>query len=313
MHFYGPPNSTKSSTGKVVLAVDGHETDDDYIISMSQVDTLARLGDTISKTTFPILSDEMELIDNRTGKENTTLTSAIKSAIDKPIARKVLSQSREKEKIPALSALIMTSNQPPPFQNAALMKRLAIRHHSIHETHLKGRKDAQKFDNEIVPNLHKLHVIGRLRNRIIADNEAIILDKKLTSFQKARLILEATYKTDNNRQIPQWFDKELKQVFLEESLSDAKDAVIVAFETMIINKMKNLKGSLAFDTYKNAYDRLGFLVDNKLLPFCKEMRSPSDHKATGNYGFYSGVIRELQAEGVTTEQLPNLSTFASLF
>ena len=242
LFFYGPPNSTKSSSGKIILAFDGHEEDDDYIVSMAQVDTLARMGDTISRTTFPTLADEMELIDKQTNRENTTLTSAIKSAVDKPIFRKVLNQSREREKIPALSGLIMTSNPPPPFQNTALIKRLAIRHHSIHETHVKGRKDAVKFDNEVLPNLHKLHVLGQFRNRFVVDNKAIILDKKLTPFQKARKILEAIYKADNNRPIPEWFDKELKQTFLQQSLTDAKDALIVAFETMIINKIKNLKG-----------------------------------------------------------------------
>ena len=126
----------------------------------------------------------------------------------------------------------------------ALIKRLAIRHHSIHETHVKGRKDAVKFDNEVLPNLHKLHVLGQFRNRFVVDNKAIILDKKLTPFQKARKILEAIYKADNNRPIPEWFDKELKQTFLQQSLTDAKDALIVAFETMIINKIKNLKGAL---------------------------------------------------------------------
>ena len=58
LFFYGPPNSTKSSSGKIILAFDGHEEDDDYIVSMAQVDTLARMGDTISRTTFPTLADE---------------------------------------------------------------------------------------------------------------------------------------------------------------------------------------------------------------------------------------------------------------
>lgn len=66
LFFYGPPNSTKSSTGEVILAFDGHEKDDDYIVSMAQVDTLARMGDTISRTTFPVLADEMELIGKQT-------------------------------------------------------------------------------------------------------------------------------------------------------------------------------------------------------------------------------------------------------
>ena len=90
MHNYGSPNASKTSSAKLALALDGHETDDDYIVSMKHVDTLPRMGDTISRTTFPIIADEMELVDKRTGKVNSVITAAIKTAVDQPIFRKVL-------------------------------------------------------------------------------------------------------------------------------------------------------------------------------------------------------------------------------
>jgi hypothetical protein len=35
--FYGSPNSTKISSSKVVLALDGHENDQDYNVNMQHV------------------------------------------------------------------------------------------------------------------------------------------------------------------------------------------------------------------------------------------------------------------------------------
>ena len=44
MHNYGSPNASKTSSAKLALALDGHETDDDYIVSMKHVDTLPKNG-----------------------------------------------------------------------------------------------------------------------------------------------------------------------------------------------------------------------------------------------------------------------------
>ena len=190
---YGGPNAGKTGSGRTILAFDGHENDQEFNVNMQHVDTLVRLGETISKTTFPKLVDEMELIDKQTGRELTNLTGAIKSAIDQPVARKVLDRNRNEDLIPALSALIMTSNPPPPLHNSALMKRLVIRYFPTTETHLKNSQESIDYDKKITSNLYKLHVIGRFRNWYIMNHQDTILDVKLTPSQKARKILEAMY------------------------------------------------------------------------------------------------------------------------
>ena len=182
---YGGPNAGKTGSGRTILAFDGHENDQEFNVNMQHVDTLARLGETISKTTFPKLVDEMELIDKQTGRELTNLTGAIKSAIDQPVARKVLDRNRNEDLIPALSALIMTSNPPPPLHNSALMKRLVIRYFPTTETHLKNSQESIDYDKKITSNLYKLHVIGRFRNWYIMNHQDTILDVKLNTIPKS--------------------------------------------------------------------------------------------------------------------------------
>jgi hypothetical protein len=48
--LYGNPNATKTASGRIGLAIDGHENDDD-LIAGTQVDTKPRLGDAICSTT----------------------------------------------------------------------------------------------------------------------------------------------------------------------------------------------------------------------------------------------------------------------
>jgi len=319
MHNYGSPNASKTSSAKLALALDGRETDDDYIVSMKHVDTLPRMGDTISRTTFPIIADEMELVDKRTGKVNSVITAAIKTSVDQPILRKVLDHNRNSEHIPALSALIMTSNPPPPFEDAALMKRLAVRHFPTSETHYKGSKEAVFYDSEILPNLSKLHVLGQFRNKFVMNKQDLILDKKLTPFEKARIILKAIYEYAGNRQVPEWFNKELEQTLLEDSISDSKEAIVSAFESMVIDKTRNLIGVKAFDPTEidlcksSCYERFDTLVSRKLLPFCKEAKGKTTHELTGDYAFGSGIVDELYRYGITSEQLPNLKAFSDVF
>jgi hypothetical protein len=140
MDLYGKPNASKSTSGKLVLAIDAHEKDDDYNVNMGHVDSIARLGDTISQTTFPKLVDEMDFTDNK------MLINNIKSAIGQPRLRKVLDRSRRAEYIPALSEFIMTSNPPPPLNDAAFMKRIAARYFPDTETHFKDQQAAKDFD-----------------------------------------------------------------------------------------------------------------------------------------------------------------------
>ena len=92
---------------------------------------MARLGEEISKTTFPKLVDEVDLNEER----YRTLINQIKSAISSKIIRsKLRPNSSYASDIPALSSLILTSNPPPPLWDSAYMKRIIDRYFHKAET-----------------------------------------------------------------------------------------------------------------------------------------------------------------------------------
>ena len=132
LHFYGFPNATKSNTGKIILAIDGHDDDPKFLLNISRIDTIARLGDTVSHSTFPKLVDEVDL----NGERIAWLVNAIKSAIEGRIVRSKFPTNRATSSvdIPALSPLILTSNPPPPFHDSAYMRRVIERNFPQSET-----------------------------------------------------------------------------------------------------------------------------------------------------------------------------------
>jgi len=304
LDFYGKPNAGKTSSGRIVLAVDGHERDDDYNVNMAHVDTTARFGDTVSVTTFPKLVDEMDFTDNK------ILVNLVKSAVDQPRLRKVLDRSRRSEYIPALSAFIMTSNPPPPVSDGALMKRLAARYFADKETHLKDSQTAKDFD-ALLSQLARLHPLGSFRNKFVMDNQRLVLDKKLTPFEKAKKIAIAAYESAQML-VPCWLvRKQLEQKHLEESIEDAKEAVRCAFENMIIDKLKTLKGINDLTAYPQSSLRFYTLVSNNMLPFARRIKEQgTGHKYTEFIAIDTGILGELYEYGITKEQLSNLKALA---
>jgi hypothetical protein len=109
LHYYGFANATKSSTGKLILALDGHENDSRFSMQFGRIDSQARLGDAVSRSTFPILVDEVNLNEEKTG----WLVNSIKSIVESKIARTKFSHSKASSPndIPSLSCLIFTSHK----------------------------------------------------------------------------------------------------------------------------------------------------------------------------------------------------------
>ena len=103
---------------KVILAIDGHHDDPDFLLNISRIDTIARLGDVVSHTTFPKLVDEVD----SNGQDKIWLVNALKSCIESRIARSkfLRNNAATSTGIPALSPLILTSNPPPPFYDSGL-------------------------------------------------------------------------------------------------------------------------------------------------------------------------------------------------
>jgi hypothetical protein len=194
LHFWGSPNATKSNTGIIILAIDGHHKDDKFIRNISNIDTIARLGEEIDKTTFPKLVDEVDLNDER----YRTLINQIKSAITSKILRsKFRHHGSSASDIPALSPLILTSNPPPPLWDSAYMKRIIDRYFDKSETKKEDDPKAVAFRQFLATELDNLHHLGDFRNWYVMNHQDEVLsairEHKMTLLDLCTKILATAY------------------------------------------------------------------------------------------------------------------------
>jgi Bifunctional DNA primase/polymerase, N-terminal len=304
LHFYGFTNATKSNSGRFALALDGHHDDEKFNKHLTDIDTIARLGEVIGKTTFPKLIDECDLND----KERRWLINALKTAINGRIARSkfISNSSRTSTGIPALSPCILTSNPSPPFHDSAYMRRVIDRGFQQSESFKENDPKAIEFVGWLLTYLSKLKALGDFRNWYVMNHQDVFLDDKRPSpLDLGKKILEAAYECAGMK-MPEWFNQRLTESQLEDSLSDNTGIIKRGFETYINVNLKNFFGIDVFtDTaiITAISNRLFKLVDRNLLPDIKRDKDC-------NIRIRKGILSELYRYNITSDQLPNLKALA---
>jgi hypothetical protein len=309
LHFWGSPNATKSNTGIIILALDGHHKDDRFIRNISNIDTIARLGEEIGKTTFPKLVDEVDLNDEK----YRTLINQIKSAISSKILRsKFRPNGSSATDIPALSPLILTSNPSPPIWDSAYMKRIIDRYFDKSETKKEDDPKAVAFRQFMATELDKLHHLGDFRNWYVMNHQDEVLSsvhkEKISLLDLGTKILAAAYEYAGISMSDWLKTRRLPQNQLESSFVDNRIAIKNAFETLINVNLKNFNKHNIFDEshiQAAVSNRVANLLDGKKLPYMKRSRN-DENKVIIN----TGILAELYKHGVTRDQLPNLKALA---
>jgi hypothetical protein len=315
-HFYGFPNATKSNSGKIVLGIDEHQDNPDFLLNINRIDTIARLGDILSHTTFPKLVDEVDL----NSKEREWLVNALKSAIEGKVARSKFRNNRSSTStpIPALSPLILTSNPPPPFHDSGYMRKVIDRNFARCESHKEDDPIAIKFKEFLRTDLIRERHLGEFRNWYVMNNQDIILDEtRPLPLNLGLTILKSAYEK-TGRNMPEWFKLRLSENQLEESLGDSCVIVRRAFESYID---KCYKESLQFfrmqepairDGESWVYPKQPEEISDRFIKLVKNNLLADVKRSALNFSciIRKGILEELYRCGVTKDQLPNLRALA---
>jgi hypothetical protein len=315
--FTGITNSSKSTTGIYVLAMDGNHRNQSFLLSINNINTLPRLSDTVGDTTFPKLVDEVSLSTN----DNTRyIINDLKIAIENRVLRSKYETSKSLAATPrySLAPLILTSNPSVP-NDAAFKKRIFHRNFPISEVHQDTEK-IKDFGIFLTTNLYKLAALGDFRNWFIMNSPDTILtaiqSNDLSLLDIGKKLLKMAY-VQVDIPVPEWLDQSLPEDQLEISLEDTKTSIINGFESLINNSVKNFLGTKAFDDYEardgttthklSLQERLSKIVDNNLLPYIKRRKIKKDIMIN------RGILDELYKFGVTRDELPNVKAFADYF
>jgi len=317
IHLYGFSNAGKTSTGKIILAFDGHHNDKKYKLHFSRINSEARLGNAISKSTFPILVNEVDL----TNEKNRWLVDALKSVVEDWIARTKYTANRTStEDIPSLTCLIFTSNPPPPTHDSAYMRRSITRNFTQGESHKENDPESIEFERFLHTNLSRLKGLGDFRNWYIINHQDEFLnnENRPEPLDLGLNILKAAFDYAG-LEIPKWLlEDRIHQNQLEESMQDNDVIIKNAFEKYIREQVNNAipiwrtrlqrdeKGHVIedVDIPDDISDRLEKLAVDNLTPCVKYS------KINREFIISTGILAELYNHGVTKSQLPNLKAFA---
>ena len=112
LYLYGSSRTGKTTLGDISCAIQGNYQDEKYKIPFTNVDTVAKLGEALSKSTFPLVINESGALSDDS-KYYKNLIEMIKTAIEGPIARSKFVHKTIYTEIPSFCACIFTSNSAP--------------------------------------------------------------------------------------------------------------------------------------------------------------------------------------------------------
>ena len=199
LYLYGKSGTGKTTLGKIVLNMWG--VDLVNFKTGSSIDSVARIGEVLSKSTFPVL-----VIEPAGALAKEDVVEVIKASIEGTVARGKFYRGSYIE-IPALACIIFTSNMFLP-RDDALLRRLKVLNFTYGE--IIPVDKAKEFESRILPLIKsKLKPLGRF----IANY--MIKNKPRDPEQDAIRVLETAYKI-TGLEMPKWVYIEVKDIDIHE-------------------------------------------------------------------------------------------------
>ena len=209
-YHFGSSYTGKTTLGIIVLKIWGLREEEANKPGAS-LDSPARLGYTISKSTFPVVIREPGGMLNK-----EEIVEMIKSSAEGLIARSIIQRGNQLD-FPALAPLFFTSNTFLP-RDDALLRRFSVRHYSYGERI--PLEKAREFEKTVLPKLGKLEAIGRfignytLKNGLQEDPD-----------EHATKVLSEAYKFAG-LEVPEWLKYPIEETGSEtEYFEDIKELI----------------------------------------------------------------------------------------
>jgi hypothetical protein len=321
IHAYGWSSSGKTSLGKIALAIWRLHTNAlrrDYQLRFSNIDTPARFGSVVSRSTYPKVINEAGGLQD---KFNRSLLDLIKGAIEAPYVRGKFFEGKY-QNIPALCNMFLTSNSRPPDDSGYRSRTIFIQH-TKDDVHERGQKEATEFEKWLDSKLHLLGVLGDFIARYViarpAKQEESVLFSGKSHEDITKEILTEFYKSAG-RDKPEWLDRLFEQRSIVEENTEwayfeirgfLMDNITEAYSRHIRSLYKEQDPGIVIDFNT----RLNFCMTNKLLPYLHEYtRKDGTEEIVITHDILKELTRKLDhIEGITTledlgKEIPGLIT-----
>lgn len=233
LYLFGRAGSGKTTVGKIILYL-WETPNSDNDMGGSSFDTVARVGNRLSQSTFPILVNEPAGAFNR-----PSVVEIIKNCVEKTSSRGRY-EGKAFKTIPAFAPVMFTANQYMP-QDDALLRRMNVLSFSFNER--KSEKEKEDFEETFKLNSPKLSKLNRLKaismyfaSEIKEDISLLELDWKTL----ANKLLTRCY-ADLEMQVPSWLLEWYKTTTLDDLDDEETEEFRVFLLTEINKQLKNIK------------------------------------------------------------------------
>lgn len=304
--FSGERDGGKTEMSNMMLETHGNFTDRDsecgsnsiYSLTAGQMDTSAKFGKGVSKTTYPIAISEFGKVENY--GRNESLAEDMKNAIEKLVCRSGRDGSQYDIPFPSCSSIIINGN-PYLSRKDTIIKRFNNIRFSQEDRHEPDSARTKEFNE-----FKKLHagldkILGDWTMNYIWNNRReLILSKKYDSRQLGEIVIKKFFEFAG-RPIPEWLTLWITDTALEELDVDESDIIRAVLYDYVHKSMQQGRSAHIIkvdpedeELYVNMEMRVNQCLDNTLWSFIRK----------GNYGSYwidSSIL------GLFKERLPDLT------
>lgn len=273
LYPYGWSNTGKTTLGDICCCIwNCYQNKDSTILPFTAVDTKARLGEVLSKSTYPIIINEVgQLNDDR----YRDMVEMIKTAITDPIARKKFVNKTIYTDIPSFSPCILTGNPAPPYDTGFRRRVIPI---IFTEKDQYSHEEINSFENLFDKRIkNELQILGDFTVNYVMENQEILIDGKIDWKEIGEHILEQMFNSVGKK-APEWI-----KFFVEEhQLEESKEDIELLFRGYLINRInetynkyyRNIEKIVTTNSDSSTEvpnlpfsDRLRFCLEHHLIPF----------------------------------------------
>ena len=206
----GERDGGKSEMAHLMLDIHGNFIDENsssdsiYSVSSGSMNTEAKFGKGMSKTTYPIEISEFGRIEAY--GRNEGMVETVKKAIEDLTVRRGRDGARYDALFPSCSSIILNGN---PFisKKGEILKRLHVVRFSEEDRHEADDPRTQEFNRLLSENRHKLKILGDWTVRYILENkDELLLSRKYSCYDIGRIAVEKFYEFAGV-EVPEWLTK----------------------------------------------------------------------------------------------------------
>jgi hypothetical protein len=274
LQLYGLGQTGKTTLGRIILNIWNLEVQN-YSIGFNHIDSVARFGNIISRDTYPKLVNEIGALSTNYFGKYLAIVEMIKHSVESMTVRgkyMVNAVNNNYQEIPALSAMIFTSNHQPITDSGYNRRMLPIHFSEIEK---KDEQQQLSFKKLFEENKIFLKTLGDFTSQYLVQDPTKLL--QIPWNELAKEILQKFYQFAGV-ETPHWIEYFVEQ---RDAVDESSEKTFFGLRGILVNKINEACSKYAKICAIDEYEQIGFSMGSKLKFCLKNNLIPYLHKVDG--------------------------------